>query len=81
MSIHGCLCLSASSNLCLQGELQLYRGEGFASLWVHQKQSYSILAMLLLVPATLERTQRSAPEKGRKESQVNQTDNRRKAQL
>lgn len=38
MSIHGCLCLSASSDLCLQGELQLCRGDGFSSLWVHQKQ-------------------------------------------
>lgn len=44
-------------------------------------KSSCVLAVLLLVPATLEKTQRSVPEKGRKEGQLNQTDCRRKAPL
>lgn len=61
------------------------QGDGFAPLWY--TQSSCVLAVPLLVPATLERTQKSVPEKeGRKrkegkEGQLNQTDSRRKALL
>lgn len=44
-------------------------------------KSSCVMAVLLLVPAMLERTQRSVPERRRKEGQLNQTDGRRKTQL
>lgn len=70
---------------CLPAVIDVYRVSCSCTgdmVLLHSGYSRScVLAVLLLVPATLERTQRSVPEKGRKEGQLNQTDSRRKAEL